>query len=124
MKPEWSKQEGVPDMYSSAWNFMMYFDGSRQPVMHNYPWTFIIPGGAIVLYLCMVYFLQRWMRSRPAMEFPVVLRLWNLFMSILALCMLTGLVAPIIKLASLYNPLEDPLRAVYMLTCSPDYEMW
>lgn len=113
----------MPDMYSSAYNFMMYFDGSKQPVMHDYPWTFVVPGTAIVLYLIMVFGLQRWMRDRQPLEFPILLRLWNLFMTILAFTMLTGLAVPIlINIYKNYLPLS--LNTIYMVTCSPDYKIW
>ena len=116
---------GVDMMYSSWYNFMMYFDGSRQPVMHDYPLNFIVPGSAVVLYLLMVWLLPKWMKNREPFEFPILLRLWNLFMSVLALCMLVGLAGPILLFAlKNYQPLVDPLHTAYMLTCAPDMKIW
>ena len=115
----------VQDVLMSVYNYVQNFDGWHLPVMHDYPWTFVVPGGAVVVYLLMVFGLQKWMEGRKPMEFPLILRLWNLFMSVLALSMLVGLAWPILHIAvNRYHLLSDPLSAVYNLTCCPDYALW
>jgi len=111
-------------MYSSPVNFVQYFDGFHQPVLHSFPANFIVPSAAILLYLAFVYWGQKWMKGKEPYKMTTFLKFWNLGMSILSLFMCLGLGLPVLALSIKQGLFEDPLHAIYMATCAPDMVVW
>ena len=104
----------LPTNLDELYDFIFYFDGTNQPIIHQYPW--MMPLIAIPLYWMMVFFGPRLMEKREAFKLRVPLMLWNLLLCGLSIFMFLGMVFPIISFL-----LKEGFR---QLMCMPGGELY
>jgi len=68
-----------------AWNCIATFDGTNQPIIHDYPYS--VPIVAVGLYLLMLWILPKFMKNREPLKLNFLLKAWNLFLSVASLFM-------------------------------------
>jgi elongation of very long chain fatty acids protein 6 len=90
------------------------FDASKLPIFHDYGWA--LPIGTLIVYLGIVFYLPRRMEKEDKIEFLFVMRLWNLFLSILSLLTFMGMVTPVVAF------ILD--KGFYELVCLPGGELY
>lgn len=100
-------------MLEKVINFALYFDGRKQPIIHDYPF---LPAFVIPLYLLLVYFGPRFMKNRKPFEMKFVVASWNFLLSFVSLLMFLGIGIPLVLF------LKE--RGIYELVCMPKGEMY
>jgi len=102
-----------PTSIDDVWYFIRNFNGEHQPLIHDYP--VIIPLITIPLYLAMVYFGQKIMKNRQPFKLNFLLKIWNLFLSVLSAFMFFGLFQPMSNLVI--------QRDLHQLVCLPEKDL-
>jgi len=113
MKPT-SSSWSLPSSFEDVVYFALHFDGNKQPIIHDYPWT--IPLIAIPLYWLLVYFGPKYMAKRQPWVLRWPLIIWNLVLTIVSVGMFVGMFFPV--LSFLYN------KGFNELVCMPERELY
>lgn len=103
-----------PSSIQDVIEFALYFDGNKQPVIHDYPWS--IPLIAIPLYWMMIYFGQKIMKNRQPFSLNVALQVWNLLLCVLSVGMFSGMFFPVLYFWK--------VNGFYELICMPNGELY
>jgi len=103
----------LPTSLSEFQNFVLYFNGESQALVHDYPWS--LPIVSVLLYWLMVWVGPKMMANRKPFSLRRLLTLWNLFLAILSVVMFVGMIVPMVDFLNtngfLYlmcMPREDP----------------
>eukprot|EP00761_Pharyngomonas_kirbyi_P012599 gb/GECH01012626.1/.p1 GENE.gb/GECH01012626.1/~~gb/GECH01012626.1/.p1 ORF type:complete len:274 (+),score=42.80 gb/GECH01012626.1/:1-822(+) len=86
----------IQELYHQAASYIETFSYERSPLLFTYTWS--LPSVAVILYLIMVFGGQKVMSQRKGMELRPVLALWNLFLTILSVCMFVGITIPAVNI--------------------------
>lgn len=100
-------------LYKKVAHFAIYFNGHRQPIIHDYPWlpVFVIP-----IYVLIVYFGPKLMANREPFRIKGILKVYNFFLAFISLCMFLGMAIPVYDFLS--------TRSFYDLVCMPEGELY
>jgi len=104
----------LPNSFEDVVNFALHFDGNKQPIIHDYPWS--VPIVAIAFYWLLVYLGPKYMENRKAWNLRWALILWNLGLTIASVFMFVGMFVPVLKF------LID--KGFNQLVCMPDRELY
>jgi len=103
-----------PNSFGEVIDFAIHFNGNKQPIIHDYPWS--LPIIAIGLYWLLVWLGPKFMENREPFKLKIPLIIWNFVLVIASVGMFVGMCVPVLNF--LIN------NGFYNLVCMPSGELY